>query len=329
MIKFWQRLHNPAWYHGHGKKPPFFEGWYYKLVSKDEKHRFAIIPGVFLHEDPSETHSFIQILNGTTGKTTYHRYQHFEAASDDFDVRIDRSHFQQDKISLNVQDEIAEITGELSFDNLTPWASTAFWIGYMGPYAWIPNLECNHGVLSFQHDIDGTLNVDGQEIDFSGGRGYMEKDWGKSFPDGYIWFQSNHFEQDNVSISASVATLPLFGRTTVGFNVGLWIDGEQWIWSTYNGSKIDRLEVTDSTVEWVLYNKHSEIKMSVDRAEGGLLVGPERLAMQKHVDETMNASLTVEVDALDGYRRQPVFRGKGRNVALEVVGVLTKLLTTS
>jgi hypothetical protein len=32
-------------YHGHGKRPPFFEGWYYKLVSADETQRYAVIPG--------------------------------------------------------------------------------------------------------------------------------------------------------------------------------------------------------------------------------------------------------------------------------------------
>jgi len=28
---------NPGVYHGVNKKPPFFEGWYYKLVSADER----------------------------------------------------------------------------------------------------------------------------------------------------------------------------------------------------------------------------------------------------------------------------------------------------
>jgi hypothetical protein len=39
---------NPGVYHGLNKKPPFFEGWYYKLVSADERDKVAIIPGVIL-----------------------------------------------------------------------------------------------------------------------------------------------------------------------------------------------------------------------------------------------------------------------------------------
>ena len=29
MPSFIQRVMHPEWYHGHGKRPPFFEGWYF------------------------------------------------------------------------------------------------------------------------------------------------------------------------------------------------------------------------------------------------------------------------------------------------------------
>jgi hypothetical protein len=38
----------PALYHGHGKRAPFFEGWYFKLVDAGDQHRYAVIPGVFI-----------------------------------------------------------------------------------------------------------------------------------------------------------------------------------------------------------------------------------------------------------------------------------------
>ena len=37
-------LWHPASYHGWGRSKRFFEGWYYKLVSLNETHAFAIIP---------------------------------------------------------------------------------------------------------------------------------------------------------------------------------------------------------------------------------------------------------------------------------------------
>ena len=35
---------HPEWYHGHDRKPPLFEGWYFKLVDPSGEHRYAIIP---------------------------------------------------------------------------------------------------------------------------------------------------------------------------------------------------------------------------------------------------------------------------------------------
>lgn len=58
----------PGIYHGLNKKPPFFEGWYYKLGSADEKHKLAIIPGVILGQD---AHAFVQVLDGVEGTAAY------------------------------------------------------------------------------------------------------------------------------------------------------------------------------------------------------------------------------------------------------------------
>ena len=39
---------NPDLYHGMKKDNKFFEGWYFKIVDKDNKYKFAFIPGIDL-----------------------------------------------------------------------------------------------------------------------------------------------------------------------------------------------------------------------------------------------------------------------------------------
>ena len=51
-------------YHGHGKRSNFFEGWYFKFVDVAEQHVHAVIPGVFLGQDRSVSHAFVQVLDG-------------------------------------------------------------------------------------------------------------------------------------------------------------------------------------------------------------------------------------------------------------------------
>ena len=60
-------------------------------------------------------------------------------------------------------------------------------------------MECYHGILSMNHSISGDLIINNKKINFNSGRGYTEKDWGHSFPLGYVWMQSNHFSNKNIS----------------------------------------------------------------------------------------------------------------------------------
>ena len=63
MIRFIRSTLHPAAYHGHGKRPPFFEGLYFKLVDRTGAHRYAVIPGIFLSDDPVQHHAFVQVLD--------------------------------------------------------------------------------------------------------------------------------------------------------------------------------------------------------------------------------------------------------------------------
>ena len=88
--------------------------------------------------------------------------------------------------------------------------------GIMGPYSFIPFMECYHGILSMNHNISGVINHNGIDISFDGGKGYMEKDWGHSFPKAYIWMQSNHFSKPNISIKSSIAIIPWLKSSFIG-----------------------------------------------------------------------------------------------------------------
>jgi hypothetical protein len=326
MANFFSTRLNPDWYHGSGKKAPFFEGWYYKIVTKDEKRAFAIIPGVFVHQNSHETHAFVQVLDGTHGKATYHSIRVFGFKDGAFDVTIGKSHFTGKRIQLNIQDDLGTISGELTFENQIPMPIYPLSPGIMGWYGWLPFMECNHGIISFDHRIVGKLNIYGEEIDFTDGRGYIEKDWGTNFPSGYVWMQSNHFGTLGTSLSASVATIPNFGRKFAGFIVAFMHNGQLYRFSTYNRSKVEKLQVNDQHVEWVLYTAKHELRIKANRAEGGLLKSPERTEMQKRVEETMRSSISVQLNALDGFRKVTLFDGVGRNAGLEVVGDLSMLL---
>ncbi len=56
-------IYHPDAYHGSLAMKKYFEGWYFKLVSKNRDSVNAIIPGVSFDKD-GRSYCFIQILNG-------------------------------------------------------------------------------------------------------------------------------------------------------------------------------------------------------------------------------------------------------------------------
>ncbi len=321
MNTFRTVLH-PDLYHGFGKKPPFFEGWYYKLVSPDEKWRYAVIPGVILGD---KGHAFIQVLNGTTGTSAYHTFplEQFQASPEKFEIHLGANRFSRECLCLQVGDAQDKIEGELHFEGTQPWPVSLFSPGVMGWYAWMPFMECYHGVVSLDHRIQGWLKIAGESVDFSGGTGYIEKDWGQSFPAGYIWLQSNHFGQPGTCITGSVAIIPWLGSAFRGFIVGLWHEGRLYCFATYTGARSEKLEIDDQRLAWVLSDRNYRLEIAARRARGGLLLGPTRLEMGKRVDETMLSTVELRLSTLSG---EEVFSGVGRNAGLEAHGDLERLL---
>lgn len=325
MFDYIQAALHPERFHGFGKQPPFFEGWYYKLVNAAEEYRFAIIPGVFLSANPSEEHAFVQVLDGLTGHATYHTYpmRKFWAARDRFDVRIGPNRFTSDYVALDIATPERTIVGTVRFIDTKPWPVTMASPGIMGWYGWLPFMETYHGVVSLDHELRGTLEIDDSQIDFSDGRGYIEKDWGKSFPSAYIWIQTNHFDAPGTSLTASAAVVPWGQSAYRGFIVGLWHTGKLYRFATYTGAKETRLEVEDDCLRWALADQRYRLEIRAQRASGGLLHAPTRTEMHRRVNETMQAMVTARLCTMDG---EVLFEGAGRNAGMEVHGDLDRLL---
>ncbi|MDT8304889.1 MAG: tocopherol cyclase family protein [Anaerolineae bacterium] len=319
---------DPDRYHGHGQKPPFFEGWYYKLVDAAENVRYAIIPGIFLSDEPSAEHAFIQVLNGTTGEASYHRYPAplFWAARDRFDIRIGPNHFNTQVLEVAIDDDQLSLHGRIHFSGIKPWPVSLLAPGIMGWYAWVPFMETYHGVVSLDHTLHGTLVANGQPLSFDGGRGYVEKDWGASFPAGYVWTQCNHFETPGTSLTASAAIIPWLTGAFGGFIAGLRHQGRLYRFATYTGARSEGLEVDDQQVSWVMGDRYRRLRLTARRERGGLIYGPSRTDMSRRIGETMLA--TVEVYLQEWRQRERLlFRGSGRNAGLEVHGDITRLIT--
>ncbi|MDD5185375.1 MAG: tocopherol cyclase family protein [Paludibacter sp.] len=321
MITRLQALFSPEQYQGWGKTRRYFEGWYFKVVNDDESKAFAFIPGIAMDGNGSQQ-AFIQVLDGKKRTAEYHKFEarEFRPQAGKFEVEIAHNFFSGDKLSL----DLPEIKGELNFTNQIGWPGTWYSPGIMGPYTFVPFMECYHGILSMDHRIEGELTIHGEIVNFNNGRGYTEKDWGHSFPDAYFWMQSNHFSEPGISLKASVANIPWLGSSFLGCIAGVWLHDRLLQFTTYNGTKLRKSFADKSTVELVLENKNHRLEINAHRETPTQLASPVSGFMDGRIEESMTSD--IEILLYDKKNRSTLLHDTGRNAGLEVAGKVEKIL---
>lgn len=318
---------HPEAFQGKKKKPPYFEGWYFKLVDRDEKNFLAVIPGIQINTNPEESHAFIQIFEGNTGIVEYKTFplSAFRSTNNTLDIWIGTNHFTSDAISLNIDSPKLSIKGNLKFHFLHSWPVKLKSPGIMGWYAWIPFMECFHGIVSLDHEIQGKLTVNSKVVDFNGGRGYTEKDWGKSFPEAWIWFQTNHFSQMGTSLTASIAIIPWIHKPFPGFIIGLLHKNHLFRFASYTGAKVTHLDISDRHIAWCVQDKHHVLDMQAVREKGGLLHAPSVEGMDRRIIESLDSKVSITLTSRKKSDSRLIFKDSGRNVGLEAAGNLNRL----
>ncbi len=322
-------VRHPEAFHGRGVTRGFFEGWYVKLVSADRAERWAVIPGVFrgIADDGHRDEAFVQVLDGASGRSWYHPFpvDAFSASDRSFEVSVGGNSFSAAGVEL----DLPQLRGRIDYASpLEPWPVTAREPGIMGWYGLVPFMECFHGVVSFWHELTGSLDVEGRGRSFDGGRGYIEKDWGRAFPAGYVWMASNHVDVtagdgEGASLVASVAIIPWLRGAFRGWIIGFRHGGRLHRWTTYNRSRERMLQIDDTTVRWAVEGPDGSLELEARRVRGGLLHAPLRTAMHERVEETLDSDIRVRHTAPDG---TVLLEGVAHVAGLEVFGDTDRLL---
>ncbi len=320
MLYSLKKIWNPEIFQGHGKSKNYFEGWYFKLIDSTGNHRFAIIPGIS-YPKKGEPHAFIQVMNAIECTSVYHRFpvSDFQASRDVFSIKIGSNTFKENHISVN----LPEIQGELRFDDLVQWESTWYAPGIMGPFSFLPFMECYHGIVSLHHSISGYLTYNGDKLDFNQGTGYIEKDWGRSFPSSWIWMQSNHFDQPEMSLTASVAKIPYMGISFIGFIVGFWWQKKLYRFATYTGAKLEHVTLNKDTIHYTIRDKSHRLEIIGHHNEGAELISPVNGNMEGKLNESIIAHAFVTFSEING---KILYQGEAKNMGLEAGGKIEELI---
>ncbi len=308
-------------YHGWGRTRSYFEGWYYKLVDAAEEQVFAVIPGIAMAQD-GNSHCFIQVLDGKHCQASYHEFpaSDFQPSEAGFHLQVGANSFSSSHIQL----DLPELKGRIEFHSPTPWPKMLGAPGIMGWYSFVPFMQCFHGVVSMHHRLSGQMQVHGgASVDFGGGIGYLEKDWGTSFPRSYIWMHSNHFpKEEKMSLLASVAHIPWLGSYFIGYIVGFQWNDTLYRFATYTGASM-KASLGEQEVHLAFRDSRYRLEIHALQAPGAVLVSPLTGEMKGKVNESMQGTLHIRFYDRD----KLLYEGAGRNAGLEVAGEVEELLT--
>ena len=146
--------------------------------------------------------------------------------------------FAKDGFRINLSVNGISAAGEVKFSGLKP-------IKYdiMGPFKYVPFMECRHSVVSMRHSVNGAISVNGVRYEFDNALGYTEGDRGFSFPSEYAWTQC--FFGDG-SLMLSVADIPFAGRHFTGIICVILWGGKEYRLATYLGAKA--VKISDGEV---------------------------------------------------------------------------------
>jgi len=313
-----RKIKNPILFQGSLRNKNYFEGWYYKMVSSDGSCSVALIPGISLTKQHS--HAFIQVFITNANadlKTIYVEFDknNFNVNDSPFELCIQQNIFTEHGIDVLIENQDLHIQGKLKFSGNTNIETTWLSPSIMGFFSFFTFMECYHGVVSMSHKLEGSLNIDGKDVNFSGGKGYIEKDWGKSFPREYVWMQSNHFKNSGTSFMFSEAIIPFKAFYFNGLIVSLIIDRQEYRFATYNGSKVSAKEIKNNSVCYEI--KKGKLKLIIEAVNEKTisLSSPKNGAMIQSIKEGLSGVIKLQLFE----NKNLIYQDTGTHAGLEIM----------
>lgn len=302
---------------GNRKKNNYFEGWYFKFVTKDLKLTVSFIPGISINK--KDPHAFIQVIINDNEKinTRYIKYDINDFSYDYSNdiVHIGRSLFSLDRVIVDLSYDNTNIKGMIDIKGIRAIKTNIFSPSIMGFFHYFPRMECNHDVVSMNHHLNGKITIDDIETCFDFGKGYIEKDYGKSFPSKYVWIQTNHFNNENTSLMFSYATIPYLGFKFKGLIANLIVEDKEYRFATYNLSRVKKIDIDENRVYVEVRKGRYKLILEGTNRHTIPLVAPKDGSMNDYIKEGLSGEVKVILEE----KGKEIFADMGVNAGIEIM----------
>lgn len=309
-------MKNPDLFQGENflnKSKNYFEGWYFK--NTNDNNGIAFIPGINISNKNKK--AFIQVLTTNSSYFIDYHINDFKFNYSPFYIKIGNNLFSKEGINLDIKDKKQNLTicGKIKYLNNKNIQTSFLYPNIMGPFSYIPFMECNHAILAMKNTTYGEISLNNTKIQFNNGIGYIEKDWGYSFPKSYIWCQGNNFKNSKATFMLSIADIPFKLFTFTGVICDLIINDIEYKFTTYNNCKILEYDIIDNFLNISLKKGKYSLNIYSTIDLGHKLSAPVKGKMEKEIFESISSSITLTLKKDNII----IFSDTSNNCGLEIV----------
>ena len=266
----------------------FFEGWFQKVYSKAHKASFIFIYG-YATQNSEDEFGFLQVLipNQTP--------EIFYFAKNEVSCDIEQHIFRMGKNLLTTELIRIETNGlsiELNLKNTDPFRTFKNSMGYT---YFIPNLPCYHSVLNSAQSVSGEIKHQGQCYTLDHEMGYLEKNWGTTFPESYFWVHAVDPNNTAISLLFSRAKIVWLGKTYVKHVGYLCFDGQHIELRGLKNFTVSNSNISPENRSIQIRSASAQLDLSLAYGRQVVFNGPKDGALSRTIHHQTDAKVEVSL----------------------------------
>lgn len=266
----------------------FFEGWFQKVYSKAHKASFILIYGYATHNS-DDAFGFLQILiPNQTPEIFYFPKNEVSCDIEQHIFRMGKNLLTTELIRINIKG----LTIDLNLKNTDPFRTFKNSMGYT---YFIPNLPCYHSVLNSAQSVSGEIQHKGVRYTLDHEMGYLEKNWGTTFPESYFWVHAIDPNNPAISLLFSRAKIVWLGKTYIKHVGYLRFDGQQIELRALKNVTVSNSNISSENRSIQIRSASAQLDLALEYGREVLFKGPKDGALSRMIAHQTDASIKVSL----------------------------------
>ena len=289
-------IYKPTSLQGNFDRDNYFEGWFQKIYSAQHRASFIIIYG-YATRNAFDKFGFIQLLiPNRAPEIVYFAKDEISCDPRHHIVRMGKNTLSTNNIEIRT----ANMDIRLNLINNHPIRTFKNTMGYN---YYVPSLPCYHSVLNTRHRVTGEIQYEKVEYTLHSETGYLEKNWGRSFPERYFWMHAVDPMDAEVSLLFSQAEIKWLGRKFIKHVGHLHFEENKIDLRALQNCSISMAPLRKDHLSIYMRSKTLQLEIDIAIGQGVLFKGPNQGSLSKDILHHTDALIDVRLSWQDKKRQ--------------------------